>query len=194
MGAAEPDLEFDLRTLNLNLNQSKRRLAVVSWGFALFLAAVACVLTLSYVPLLLNRSIAEYQFLTFIVAVPVLVALVVTLARGLRWKKPGAEWIRLSPHRLEVAFPGRPSVVLDWSDPKLQFELHDYSGVRSEGLSIFARYFLLIGGTDSALTPEAFRAIEDQIAACGLLEQVESASQWRAPSGVKVYSIRAKPR
>ena len=192
MGVNEHNVEFDLRSLNINLNQSKRRLAVASVAFAILLAAVAIVLIVSYVPRLLNSSITELQLLVFIVALPVLSALVVILGWGLRWKKPGAESIRVGPWNLELRFPKRPAIILNWSDPKLRFELHDYSGTRSTRLSIVARYFILIDGTDSALSLEAFRAIEEQIAARRLLNQVRNASQWRAPVGVKVHSIRSR--
>jgi len=192
MGEQGPSDDFDLRSLNHDLNLSKGRLTVTSVAFALLLAAVAIVLALSYGPRLLNGSLNGLQLLVVVVAVPVLSALVIFLVWGLRSKRPGAEWIRVGSQDLELRFPNRRSTTLSWSDPKLRFDLHDYSQVQSDILSIQARYFLEIQGTDSALTPEAFRAIETQVTAHGLFDQMRTASSWRAPAGVKVHSIRAR--
>lgn len=184
--------DFDVRSLNEDLNRSKRRLAVISVAFAVLLAAVALVFVVADAPGLLNGKTTGIRLLTFAVAAPVLLALVAVLLWGLRWKRPGAEWIRVRPQDLELRFSNRPPILLLWSDPRLWFELDDYSDVQSPRLSIVARYFVRIEGTDSALSPEAFRAIERQVDAHGLLEQVRPASQWKAPAGVAVHSIRAR--
>ncbi len=185
--------EFDLRSLNQDLNRSKRLLAVTSLAFAILLSAVALVFVVSDAPGLVSGSLTGVKLLVFVVAVPVLAALVVMLAWGLRAKRGGAERIRVGPQNLELRFANRTSILLSWSDPKLRFELHDYSEVQSTRLSIIARYFLLLKRSDSALSPEAFRAIENQINIHGLRERVLPASQWRAPAGVKVHSICATP-
>jgi len=192
IGEQRPSEDFDIRSLNQDLNRSKKRLAVTSVMFALLLAAVAVVLVLSYGPSLVNGSLKGLQLLVFVVAVPVLSALVVLLTWGLRSKRAGAEWIRVGSQGLALRFPNRRSTTLSWSDPKLRFDLHDYSKVQSGFLSIQARHFLDVHGTDSALTPEAFRAIVDQVSAHGLIDQEHTVSSWRAPAGVRVHSIRPK--
>jgi hypothetical protein len=192
MADQAPDREFDLRSLNQDLNRSKRPLAMTSVALAVVLSAVALLFGVSDVPRWLNGSITGLQFLAFVVAVPVIATLVVVLAWGLRSKRPGAEWAHVSSKSLQLRFPNRRSILLSWSDPKLRFDLHDYSKVQPGVLSIQARYFLDVEGTDSALTPEAYRSIVDQVGAHGLSDQERAVSSWRAPAGVTVHSIRPK--
>jgi len=184
--------EFDLQSLNVDLNRSKRRLAVTSVVFAIFCLSVVLILVVSYIPKIQNGSISALELLVSVVGVVVLSGLAAILVWGLRWKRPGAYRARVGPEHLELAFPDDRQIRLTWSDPSLRFDLQDYSDVRPGLLSIQGRHFLQVEGFDSALSPEAYRAIEQQVAAHGLSEAVRPASGWRAPSGVKVHSIRAR--
>ena len=180
---------YDLSALNRNQQRAKRGYAAGAIGLIVLCIAVVVVFMVSDLPSVLNHSITTPQLIIFIVAVPWLAIIVGMLALGLRWRRRGAEGLRVDGRGLELRFQNRGPINLSWSDTSLRFALEDYSDVPPGALSVDARFFILVSGLSSPLSAEAFQAIMAQVHAHNLPDEIHPTNRWRQPANGRVHYV-----
>ena len=177
-------MEFDLSQASTRSRSSRRRSVRILIGLVALLAVLGVVLVLT------TRWVALFTgSLSFYQTVDPLVLLVIVLGGliGSYWlvvlQWPSAIALRVDNIGFELTYHRRRRVSRSWSDPNLEVELIDYSGVNPHALTVHDfPYSVRLGWTESLLTREAFEAMSGQVQGHRLVEQVVRGSTWRYPA------------
>jgi hypothetical protein len=162
---------------------------MISTGFLALLIAVAVVLAVALVPKAAGGSITAYQMIVLVGGIAGIAVIVGIVLRGLRWRQPGAEAIKIDDRGLEISFPDPRIVKLRWADRSLRIVLQDYSGPGSGNMSVLTRHLLFASGRETALTPEAFRAILNAVDELGLLHESHSSGFWETSAPAQIHVV-----
>jgi hypothetical protein len=189
---SEPSV-FDLRGLNAALDRSKRRYAIISTTFIAILSGFGLVLLVAGWLKVASGSGYPVEVIALLGGGLWSCLLVVMVACGLRWTRPGAESVSTDSKQIELRYRKRPPSLIVWGDPNLRFELRDYSSTPAGSRSVDVRYTLLLKGRQTALSEESYRAILEQIRTHGLLDAVGSAPWW-SPDSATVHRVHAALR
>jgi len=188
-GAGQVPLTYDLRQVNTDLDRSKRRTAMISTGFVAVLIAVSVVLAVSLAPKAARGSITAYQMIVLVGGIVWIAVIVGIVLRGLRWRKPGAEAIKIDDRGIEISFPDPRIDNLWWADRSLRIVLQDYSGPGSGNVSVLTRHLLLASGRETVLTSEEFRAILNEVDKLGLLHDSHSSGFWETSAPAQIHVV-----
>jgi len=175
---------FDLSQASARSRMATRGLRRTALGVACFLAllGVIVVFTTSW-RALLDGTLSVYQTFDTLV----LLGIVIGGLLGSYWlvvyRTPSATAILVDETGFELIHYRTRHVSKLWSDPKLEFELIDFSDVNPSALSIPEfPYSIRVRGSESLLTRPAFEAISAQVRAHRLVELVVRGSSWRYPT------------
>jgi hypothetical protein len=187
VGRAE---KFDLRSLNLVLDRSKRVTAAASVVFIGIVSIFLGVLLGFDGSSVASGSASALKVVVVIAGTVALSCVIGMLVVSLFRRGRGAELLVVSDSHLQVVLPGGRVRTLVWTDPETRIELYDYGTVK---LPVATPYYLGLDQVLSALSAEAFIAIVGQVDRHNLVHDVRPASRWSEPTGVKIHQIRGGP-
>jgi hypothetical protein len=175
---------YDLRALNRQANQLKRRKRWALIGAILFSVSLVLVFVAVDAKALANGAPSILQLVTLLIVLGLAGLLLSALLPGLPLTRPGMEFVRLDAAGLTLAFPYGKSIFLGWADSNLSFELYDASSAPAASLMVGTPYFLRTHGTESALSTGAYEQIYSRARAHGLKIRTTRGSRWVYPAAV----------
>jgi len=190
-------MEFNIRELNSQLDVIKRRRV---YGF--LAALVFVVVLLVPIWMLYTRSVAigdeskvELNLVVLLGWIAFIAIMGATAASGVRSHRHGARKVRCEEIGVELGYLDGTVECLLWSDPTLQFELHDLGNVSPSLLTVSSPYFVRTRRTFSALTTDAFNAIFEQAKSRGLIATSRAGPWWllSSPKQLRIWVIRRSP-
>jgi MFS superfamily sulfate permease-like transporter len=179
---------FDLSQASARSWSSRRRSVRILIGVTALLAVVGVMLvvTTRWGPLI-NGSLSFYQTFDAMVLLVIVVGGLVGSYWLIAIQWPSATALRVDDTGFELTYRRRRRIYRSWSDPNLELELIDYSGVNPTALTVPEfPYSVRLGWAESLLTREAFDVMTGQIQGRQLVEVVARGSTWR-------YSAEASP-
>jgi MFS superfamily sulfate permease-like transporter len=141
---------------------------------------------------LFNGSLSFYQTFDALVLLVIVVGGLVGSYWLVAIQWPSATVLRIDDIGFELTYRRGRRISKSWLDPRLEFELIDFSGVNPSALSVPEfPHSVRLGWAESLLTREAFDAMTGQIHGRQLVEVAAKGSTWRYPAEASpmVYHI-----
>lgn len=179
--AALPAL-FDLKEESAKLWRVTAHRRRVLLGTVVFLAAIgALAFAIQFRPILTGSLPAadvvdlSIIFGTVIGGICVTVPIIVRLRRG-------AVLLRVDSDDFRLTYADGADLSVSWTDPRLSFDLIDFSKVNPARLRLRENpYSLTIGGVNSVLSRDAYSALTEQAIAHGLIFTTQRGTRWFVP-------------
>ncbi|MGA8536983.1 MAG: hypothetical protein WB789_06280 [Thermoplasmata archaeon] len=193
MSASAPDQEFDLTEVSARLAPLASRKRWIFIGVIAFLLAFGSLIFGAKAEGLPYRSFDAYAIadLGLILAI-VVVGLGIAVPAAIRAGPPA---IRLSidDSGFDLTYPNGSIARTKWLDPRLRFDLVDMTQVNPAKLLSGNPYSVMVRGSQSALTPEAYMSLLAEVSSHGLVDDATLGSRWvfDADADPLIHRIRA---
>ncbi len=185
--------EFDLRTLREQSDGPRRRkrwMLIVAIALSLAWALIFVGLDAHG---LATASLPSIRFLTLLVVLGFASLFVATAALGLPRTRHGADIVRVNDSGLEIIFPSGRPISIGWEEPRISFELYDFSSAPRSSVLVDSPYFLRTKGTESVLSGEVYQQIFARAQQHDLIVKSTRGSRWIYPAAVApvVHYVRS---